>query len=224
MSGNSDVTVIAMDGSGTSASFTFRITLPELPLPQLSVGTSIMLNRQTGLLEQQITVTSHAARDIAGFDLSISGLPAGVTVQNATNEENGSWILRHRTVMSPGASITFTIEYKAATRGTAFTPQVSVALVTIPQAPAIAEEPGLAVSRCEFLSDGGLLIEFESVAGRTYEVQYSNDSRTWVTSPVQIVASGNRVQWIDRGPPRTDSPPKTQKSRIYRVRTVGAEP
>ncbi|MCW1886900.1 putative Ig domain-containing protein [Luteolibacter flavescens] len=224
VSGHSDVTVIATDGSDTSASFTFRITLPDLPLPGLSVATTIAVNRQTGLLEQQVTVTSNAARDIAGFDLSITGLPAGVTVQNATNAVAGAWVLRHRTVMAPGASVTFTIEYKVPTRGTAISPQISVTLVTAPQPPTIAAQPGLAVSRCEFLADGGMLIEFHSVPGQSYEVQYTNDGQTWLTSPVAIEATSNRVQWIDRGPPRTASPPKTQSMRLYRVRTVDPEP
>ena len=68
--------------------------------------------------------------------------------------------------------------------------------------------------------DGGLLIEFTAAPGSLYEVQYSDDNADWKVSPTRIRAAGNRVQWIDRGPPRTDSPPTDKTSRFYRVREI----
>ena len=104
--------------------------------------------------------------------------------------------------------------------GTAIDPEVSVTPVDEPQPHPRAGEAGFAVDRCELLDDGSVLIEFTASPGSDYEVQYSDDATDWKISPVGIRAAGNRVQWIDHGPPRTDSPPSGRKSRFYRVREI----
>ena len=102
-------------------------------------------------------------------------------------------------------------------RGTVLNPRISAALVTEPDLDATASAAGLAVDQCMRQTDGSLLIEFTSIPGALYDVQYSADAITWTVSPVRVRAAGNRVQWIDRGPPRTDSPPSQNPCRFYRV-------
>ena len=119
-----------------------------------------------------------------------------------------------------GGSVVLTVEYFHAVRGTAIDPEVSVTPVDEPQPHPRAGEAGFAVDRCELLDDGSVLIEFTASPGSDYEVQYSDDTTDWKISPVGIRAAGNRVQWIDHGPPRTDSPPSGRKSRFYRVREI----
>ncbi|BCX46949.1 integrin alphabeta-propellor repeat protein [Haloferula helveola] len=218
-SGSSDVTVSASDPVGNVTESTITFTVPPHPLPALEIEESMILNRQTGLYEHTITVTNPALREIAGFDLTITGLPVGVEVHNASGEAEGAWSVQHRQPLAPGASITLILEYYAPVRGTVLEPQVAASIVTLPEQDPAAEVPGLAVDRCELVDDG-LLIEFISVPGALYEIQYSDDFTLWKTSPTRIRAAGNRVQWIDRGPPRTDSSPGDKSSRFYRVREL----
>jgi hypothetical protein len=68
------------------------------------------------------------------------------------------------------------------------------------------------------LETGEFLIEFPSVIGRTYQIQYSADGIGWKESPVPLTATATRTQWIDRGPPRTDQPPSAVAARWYRLK------
>jgi hypothetical protein len=191
--------------------------------PDVVDQAQLVLNRQTGLYEHTHTITNVAERGIAGFDLAITGLPEGVEVYNASACEDDVWCVEHRQPLAAGASVTLILEYYAPVRGTVIDPEVAVSLVTEPESDPLAVEPGFAVDRCELLDDG-LLIEFTATPGARYEVQYSNDNATWKVSPTRIRAAGNRVQWIDRGPPRTDSPPADKSSRFYRVRELPENP
>jgi len=65
-----------------------------------------------------------------------------------------------------------------------------------------------------------MLLEFTSQPGHFYAVEYSSDGTAWRSSTLRIRAAGNRVQWTDRGPPQTDSPPPADPSRWYRVREI----
>ena len=92
-------------------------------------------------------------------------------------------------------------------------------MVTEPESTPITDVLGLEIVRCVTVEDG-VLIEFLTVPGRSYEIQYSSDNVTWKVSPTRLQAGGNRVQWIDRGPPQTDSFPLEKGSRFYRVREL----
>jgi len=132
-------------------------------------------------------------------------------------------VFNHRQPLAAGESVTLILEYFAPVRGTVLEPEVEVSLVTRPELDPAAENPGVAVERCE-LTDDGLLIEFAATPGALYELHYSDDMAEWKVSPVRIRAAGNRVQWIDRGPPRTDSKPADKSARYYRVREIAEDP
>ena len=62
------------------------------------------------------------------------------------------------------------------------------------------------------------LVQFSSVPGRTYTVQYSDDLTTWRNATPSIIASATSTFWYDDGPPVTVSPPTyPNSSRFYRV-------
>jgi hypothetical protein len=73
------------------------------------------------------------------------------------------------------------------------------------------------ISRMIVLSNGSVLVEFSTIPGQIYAIQYSSDMVTWRTAVPAITAPANRVQWIDSGPPKTDSNPAQQPARYYRV-------
>ena len=71
--------------------------------------------------------------------------------------------------------------------------------------------------------NGAVLIEFPTEAGRRYYVQYAPTAEGLAgaagerrTAEPAILGTGSRVQWVDYGPPKTDSPPG-QSNRFYRV-------
>ena len=78
----------------------------------------------------------------------------------------------------------------------------------------------LHVTRLVHLVDGTILIEWNSQANRTYYVQYSSDQIAWKTAMPAVVGTGTRQQWIDNGPPKTDSLPNASVVRFYRLLLV----
>jgi outer membrane protein assembly factor BamB len=219
-SGTSDVTLSVSDSAGNVTEHTITFTVPQHPEPQLELAAKLVLNRQTGLYEHAITVTNTGAREIAGFDLRISGLPGGVTVNNASARDGNDWIIHHRQPLAAAASVNLVLEYYTPVRGTVINPQVAVGIVTVPVAHPDAPEGGLAVERCIVMAGGSVMIEFTTTPGALYEIHYSDDAADWKLSPVRVRAAGNRVQWIDSGPPRTATPPSGEPCRFYRVREL----
>lgn len=71
--------------------------------------------------------------------------------------------------------------------------------------------------------DGVVTIWFEAEAGRTYQVEYSDDLLTWSESPFRIVADAPIVSWRDSGSPVTATNPADANERYYRVRELASE-
>jgi hypothetical protein len=222
-SGTADLTIRATDLAGERADSLLRIIVPDLPPPVIDSQSTMVLNRQTGLLEQTFTFTNRGPRALGGFDLAIAGLPDGVTVSNASDATPGGGTIALRRPLGIGESVTIIVEYFAAIRGAPFAPDISMT-VTLPELPPARAGQGFAIDRCLKLEDGTFLIEFPSVPGDRYEIQYSDNSVDWLASPTHIRAAGNRVQWIDRGPPRTHSVPPPAGSRFYRVKELPGAP
>jgi hypothetical protein len=222
-SGTSDVTVSMTDPVGNVTEHTITFFVPPHPAPQVDVADSLVFNRQTGLYEHTITVTNTGAREIAGFDMTVAGLPDGVCVWNASDCTKGPATIQFRRPLIAGASTTIVLEYYAKQRGVEIEPKISVELVTAPEDDPEAPDGGLAIDRVIRQRDGSMLVEFTAEPGALYEVHYSADAVHWKLSPVRIRAAGNRVQWIDRGPPRTDTPPSEEAVRFYRVKKIGAK-
>ncbi len=66
------------------------------------------------------------------------------------------------------------------------------------------------------------LVEFATVGGRTYTLQYTDETgtdgvRTWFTVATPITPAGIYVSWVDRGPPQTHTRPQSL-GRSYRMR------
>lgn len=221
--GSSTLTFRVTDASGDFAERRVDVVLPKLPLPQVTASPTIRFSRLTGLYEQSVTVTNVAQRAIAGFDLALSGLRPGVTLYNGTNGAAGTAGLPYHLPLAAGESVTLVLEYHANPRGEIPPPVVVPALHFPASVPAGLRTAAGAfeINRCLKLADGSFVIEFNSEAGKTYQVEYSDDGAVWKSCPVAIRAGGTKVQWIDRGPPWTDSKPSTRPRRFYRVTRDG---
>lgn len=216
VSGAADITVEVSDGDGTTAQRSFRVELPPLPTPALTLSTSITLNRQTGLWEQRVTVRNAGARAIGGFELRVSGLPQGACLYNAADCLSGEPLTGHYQPLAPGESIALVLEYYTPARGAVLNPTVTATPV-LPRDLISTAEGRIAVDRVQMIEPGALLLEFTAVPNRLYLVQYSADGIVWRDSLTRIRAAGTRVQWIDRGAPRTHAPPLPGQSRFYRI-------
>jgi hypothetical protein len=77
----------------------------------------------------------------------------------------------------------------------------------------------LNITRIVRLANGNMLIEFPSVTNRSYTVVYSDNIlfSNAMIAPPSIVASANKKQWVDYGPPTTISAPTNSSVRFYRV-------
>ncbi len=204
-------------------SFTFPVSgAVFIPAPLATVpGSATTLNRQTGLREQTIHLANDTTATVPGYRLIVRGLPVGVTVENAAEiRADGGVVVLVTQAMSPHSVFDLMLEYASASRQPSdISPEITVEVVLDPQGTAPSDGTGtLAIERLVPMADGAMLLEFAAVAGASYKVEYSDDGSVWKTSPAAVQAAGNRCQWIDRGPPRTDSQPAQAGKRFYRVR------
>jgi uncharacterized repeat protein (TIGR03803 family) len=217
--------VIVTSDDLDETSFTFPITGEVfIPAPLVTVNTpETSLNRQTGLREQSLKIANDTTATVPATRLLIRGLPPGMTVANASRTiANDTWVVLVQRPMTPFSSFELMLEYASNDRlPAAFTPEITVEVVLEPppdDAPAAAGS--FALERILRLPEGNLLLEFSSEPDRHYAIEYSDDGTRWKSSPAIVPSTGSRTQWIDRGPPRTTSPPATQSSRFYRVRLL----
>lgn len=195
----------------------FEITLPAILQPSLLIANTPALNRRTGLLEHVVTVTNLGARSIGGFVITADTQNTAKVYNSSEEMGNGLWIIRHDTPVPAGGSVDVTLEYHSPTRlvgeDLALTVEHALPLNKAP----LGEDGGPMVDRVISLADGAMVLEFATTPGVCYTVQYSPDGQTWYDSLVRLRAGGTRVQWIDRGSPKTPTPPGDAASRFYRV-------
>jgi len=176
----------------------------------------ITFNPQTGLFQQTVQVDNLSGVTAAAVRVAVSNLSSGITLYNATGSTNGMPYVQYDQPVLTGSNVVFLLEYYESTRdpfvSTNFAATV-VAAVTVPTPTGTIVQ----LDTTPFLSEGQLTIEFASVPGHTYVVEYSSDMQTWLTATPPIVAANTRTQWIDAGPPVTESPPGIPGQRFYRI-------
>jgi len=221
--GVASLTIRVTDSDGNFIDHTFEVTIDD-PIPDAipTVTSPPKLNRQTGLYEITLTAVNNNQFNVPGFRFRVTSvLPTGTRLFNSTAAPGSSEAyLDVLTVLTPGQSITVVLEFYSATRNFAgFEP--TIIAEPLPEGTNNAGTgEGMAVNRFVNLPDGSKLIEFSSIAGRWYEIEYSSDMVTWKRSLVPVQAGANFTQWIDRGAPYTESHPSTVPSRFYRVSEI----
>jgi len=73
------------------------------------------------------------------------------------------------------------------------------------------------IDRGVWLPNKTFMIEFLTISNRIYAIQYSSNLARWRDAQPAVVGNGTRIQWIDNGQPKTETPPISQASRFYRV-------
>jgi uncharacterized repeat protein (TIGR01451 family) len=208
-------------GTILSASVTNVATAPVVTtLTNLTVlpPGNIVFNPQTGLYQQSVACTNLSGGPVTAVRLTVLGLPSSVVLYNAAGSTNGSPYVEYDQTLAAGGGVVFLLEYYDATRQ----PFVSTNFVATAVAAATLPVPSgtvVQLDRVQFISEGQLTIEFATIPGHTYVVQYSAslESPQWKAAVPPIVANATKSQWIDSGPPKTDSAPGGLGQRYYRV-------
>jgi len=216
--GSFDFTFEVSDGRGGIGMGTVTVLVQNLPLAVS--GETPIFNPQTGLFEQRVTVYNEGGLTVPALSLAITGLSTNIRVWNATSAEAGTPSVLCNQPLDPGQSITMRVEYYVPDRQP-FTPVLTVRPVLPIAATAVSDAGSAAIDRCYMDTRLGaeprFVIEFTSIPGRTYTMLYSDDATHWTAATPTILATANRTQWYDDGPPKTRSKPGGKGTRFYRV-------
>jgi hypothetical protein len=217
--GYSAVAVDTLGLASTSTVSTVTV-LSQPPTEARTLVTDGLMVRQTGLFYQTVRVSNPTLAPLAALRLWVAldanSLARGVQVWNATGRSNVVPYLSYNTSLAPGQSVDLQVEYYVPDRRTFPSPSFRTEVVA-PEAPFEPAGTALGFVRQVTLANGLFLVEFSTTAGRQYYVQYSSDMTNWKTVLPAVMGTGSRVQWIDNGPPKTESLPSSESSRFYRV-------
>ena len=193
------------------------------------VVTETVLNPQNGLFQSEVTVTNNTGSEVAGFRLFVFGLPGDVVVANATGNDGfqtlpaGTPYLLSNGQLNDGESRTLTVEFLRPSLDRNFAAQYAVELLPVAEttAPGAGATDTLSIGRVIFREDregrGEVLLEFATVPGRRYAVEYSDDNmRTFQRIAPSFEARANRTQYLDNGLPKTPTRPRAENPRFYR--------
>lgn len=213
--GSSPVALQASDAGGGA--------LPVLDFigPVLIEGTiPATVDPQSGLFHQQIALINPGAIEMDGLQVLVRGLTNDtlghpIRVQNATDSTNNVPFVFYG-ALNPGAAANLDVEFYVSDRRTLPTPEYEPQIVP----PRVYTAGGgvLFTITATRYHNGTMLVEFQTIAGRQYYIQYADalSPAVWKTAMPPITGTGSRVQWIDAGPPKTDSVPADRTSRFYR--------
>lgn len=223
MAGTYALSAQATDNLGLSANSAI-VTITVLDGPPFEVG-PLVLNRQTGLFEQTVRLSNPSPLPIVAVQLAITNpLPPGVWLWNASGTNAGQVFVQHDSPVPALGWVDFHLEYYLTNRPAVtnltdaagvFNPGYRARLVP-PAAPPNPPVTNTIPVTPIVLTNGNFLVEFSTEASRFYYVQYSGDLTNWRTAVPAVIGVGSRVQWIDSGPPKTESPPSSVPSRFYR--------
>jgi hypothetical protein len=206
-----------------AATNTDAIVLPVLDWisPVLLTGPMpAQADAQSGLFEQTLTVVNPGALQISGLEVLVHGLAndtlgKAIRLASASGSTNDVPLVYYGP-LPPGTRTGLTLAYYVADRLTRPTPAFETRVVPARQfVPSGAQVFTINTVR---YAENRVIIEFETLAGRTYYVQYVDaiGSLAWRTALPSVRGTGSRVQWIDDGPPKTSSRPTSATSRFYR--------
>jgi hypothetical protein len=122
--------------------------------------------------------------------------------------------------IAPGETVTLTVQYFSRTRSLGkFVPKY---LITELQNPGggVGDGKGTSPRQVSVMANHSVLVQFSTIANRSYQVQYTDEGALWRLSPASFKAGANIVNWIDYGPPATLTVPAIPVARKYRIREV----
>jgi hypothetical protein len=162
---------------------------------------SPVLNPLTGLYEEKVAVTNMGG-PIIGLRLLVGNLPSRVSLYNVAGTNNGLPFAQFSVTMNTGDTGTFLLQFYNPYRLNFTNTVQAVAVVAV--TPATNNTAGVTIT--QVYMDGSIpnsprfTFGFTSVAGKSYQVLYSDDGlQTW-TAASTIMASANYTIWMEMSP------------------------
>jgi hypothetical protein len=185
-------------------------------------------NPQTGLYEENVSVTNIGTVAIHSLRLYVTGLRKGVTLYNPTGTNNGQvyveYVAPYSAPINPYPNTNNYVSFQLEFYATDFNPFTNTLSAVASSVVSVGGVTGTPVSGnvqkitdTRFQTDR-FLLEFNSVPGKTYTILYGDAVNTITNIAVpSIVAYANVTQWYDDGPPKTSSKPASVGARFYIV-------
>ena len=220
--GTAEITVTAMDpATGYTSTYSFMVTVVGAPV--LDADDFLPREPWNPRFTQALEVRNDSGLDAIGVRVLFTNLMPGITVENQTGTAaDGRPMIEMQTAFTNGAALTLNIVYvcTGAYRADAYPPAIELQYI-LPEWTPPLPGAGAVIGEAYELADGRLLIQFDSIPGRLYAVEYCTNfpSGNWVAVPLRLRATANRTQWIDSGPPATQ-PSALGQIRSYRVKEV----
>jgi len=180
---------------------------------------TMRLNPQTSLYEQVVTITNTSPFTLDSIAVLVTNKPALVQLYNQTGTTNGFSYIGYGNPLPPGGSVSLTFKYYLPPGQPFFYPRYQVILLGSTP-PITVNGTQIPIAIATFLSNGKFFLNFTAIENKTYYVQYSTNLINWKTSPLTVPGVDSNVQWIDDGPPTTESWPMSIPYRFYRVLQV----
>ena len=220
--GTAEITVSAMDpATGYTSTYSFMVTV--VGAPALDADDFLPREPWNPRFTQALEVRNDSGLDAIGVRVLFTNLMPGIAVENQTGtSSDGRPMIEMQTAFTNGAALTLNIVYvcTGAYRADAYSPAIELQYILPEWTPPLPGE-GTVLGDGYPLPDGRYVIQFDSVPGRLYAVEYRIDfpGGEWVEVPLRLRATANRTQWIDAGPPATQ-PSALGQIRAYRVKEV----
>jgi hypothetical protein len=225
---NTTVAVVAfgsvgqvLDVSGSALPYTpiaGLVTIPGVVPPEL--------NTVSGLFEQKLEVALPAGGVPAGqalmvlvYDLGNDSKGRPIQLYNRTGVTNGTPYLLLNGPLAGGATLPVSVQYIVLDRRTVPNPRFVVTSVAGVGPQTVSGSATLIDAKNTKFKDGVLYLQFQTISGRTYYVQYKDslNDADWKTAWPPITGTGGWVVWLDNGPPKTASAPTEAGARFYQV-------
>jgi hypothetical protein len=193
------------------------VTVTVLTYLPLSVNGPIHLDYNTGFWVQSVHVSNPSPLSLNAVGILVYNMPTGWQIANSSFTNNGAPGVLYNQPLAGGSSADVTINYYLYnTASTNASPTLMAISMDASGGASVAGTP-VHINKELFLANGNFYLNFNTVSNATYFVQYSSDLITWKTSTQPLYGTGFSMQWIDYGPPVTDSPPNPRTPRFYRV-------
>ncbi len=221
--GAATITMHASNSSiGYTSSYSFLVTVCG---PPTLVGSAFMSRELWNpRYTQVLRVCNNSATDAIGIRVLFTNLYPGITVENRTGTAwDGRPMIEMSTAFPVGSTQDLSIVYlcTGAYSVVSNPPAIELQYILPGWNPLLPGGGALVLKIVSMPDDSGrIVLEFESVAGQSYAIEYMNNFPTngiWVQVPLRLRAGANRTQWIDAGPPATQ--PRAGM-RAYQVRQL----
>ncbi len=193
-----EFTITNLDSTSAATDIAFTDTLPS--------GLAMTGGTLTGICGAGSSVSGTTTITFAGGTLA-AGASCTFSVPVEVSPNAGAGTLENVTGEVTGVIRNFAV------RGEPASASLAVELPPPPGGP-------FGVNDVSRPGDGTTVLELNTVVGRRYCIEWSDDLITWTTVPTPIVGEVDPVTWIDAGPPEL---PTSGDMRFYRLREKTGE-